>query len=81
MNHRICVASSVLALLLGTCSRAAAPGGQVVSLVPAPGSPLPINAYAVAIADVNSDHHQDLIVTAEHLRVFLGDGSGRSWAM
>jgi hypothetical protein len=38
---------------------------------------LPIVAYCIAIADANSDHHQDLIITAEHLQVYLGDGTGR----
>jgi len=69
MNQRL---FSVLTLLLAPPAAA-----QSVSLTPAPNSPLPIVAYCVAIADVNSDHHQDLIVTAEHLQVYLGDGSGK----
>ena len=64
-------------LLLGNCATAAPPPSPSVLLKPAANSPLPINAYAVAIADVNGDRHQDLIVTAEHLQIFLGDGTGK----
>src|SRR3954471_22670658 len=67
-----------LPLLLGANCTAGAPNANPpISLQPAPNSPLPINAYALAIADVNGDRHQDLIVTAEHLQIFLGDGSGK----
>jgi len=52
-------------------------GGWGVALVAAPGSPLPINAYAMAIADVNSDIIRPDRQGAEHLLIFLGDGSGR----
>jgi FG-GAP-like repeat len=69
--------SSVLAFLLTTCSSAAPPGASSVTLAPAAGSPLTMEAYAMAVADVNGDRHLDLIVTAQHLQIFLGDGSGR----
>src|SRR6476620_7106577 len=75
MNRHLCM--SVVALLLATRGGAASAAAAAVSLEPGPGSPMAVNAYAVALADVNSDHHLDLIVTAEHLQVFLGDGSGR----
>jgi hypothetical protein len=46
-------------------------------LIPAPNSPLPINANCVAIADVNGDRHQDLILTVgTHLQTHFGDGAG-----
>ena len=77
MNRHFCVLSSILALLLTTCIPAASPAVPSVSLAPAPNSPLGILAYSIAIADVNGDHHQDLITVAEHLQVFLGDGTGR----
>src|SRR4051812_16578444 len=73
LNYRHCLPL----LLLGSLAGIAPGAAPTVSLAPAPNSPLPINAYALAIADVNADHHQDLIVTAEHLQIFLGDGSGR----
>ena len=78
MTFHGCIQSAapVLVLLLTTCSTAAPPATPTISLTPAPGSPLPIVAYSVAIADVNSDHHQDLIVAAEHLQIYLGDGTG-----
>src|SRR5436190_15171681 len=75
MNRHVC--TPLFALLLVARSRAAPPAAAAVSLAPGPGSPMAVNAYAVALADVNSDQHLDLIVTAEHLQVFLGDGSGR----
>src|SRR5258707_265634 len=64
-------------LLAANCTAAAPDANPTISLKPAPNSPLAINAYALAIADVNGDKYQDPIVTAEHLQVFLGDGSGR----
>lgn len=66
-----------LVLIASLAAPAAFAAGQTVALKAAPNSPLPVNAYAVAIADVNGDRHQDLIVTAEHLQIFLGDGSGK----
>jgi len=69
--------STALGLSLITCASAAPPALPKVSLAPAAGSPLPIEAYAIAVADMNGDHHQDLIVTAQHLQIFPGDGSGR----
>jgi len=76
MNRQVRLSLPLVALILTGYGRAAAPAEPGISLTPAPGSPMAINAYAVAVADVNSDHHQDLIVTAEHLQIFLGDGSG-----
>jgi hypothetical protein len=55
------------------------PGAHVSTgaLVPAPGSPFAINANCVAIADVNGDRHQDLILTVgTHLQTHFGDGAG-----
>jgi hypothetical protein len=75
MQRRTLPASPALCLLLATFGRAAPPAASV-SLAPAANSPLAINAYCIAIADVNSDRHPDLIITAEHLQVYLGDGSG-----
>jgi hypothetical protein len=43
--------STFLAFFLITCSAAAPPASPKVSLAPAAGSPLPIEAYAIAIAD------------------------------
>jgi len=56
MNRQMCVTLPirVLAPLLLTAYSTAAPAAAI-SLTPASGSPLPIVAYSVAIADVNSD--------------------------
>src|SRR5688572_28250393 len=63
MQRRTHYVFPVLCLLLAACSRAAPPTVSV-SLTPAPNSPLPIVVYCIAIADVNSDRHQDLIITS-----------------
>src|SRR3954467_1971864 len=53
-------------------------GADEIKLIPAPNSPLPIAANSLVISDINSDHHQDLILSADkHLRVHLGNGSGK----
>src|SRR6266566_3352469 len=53
-------------------------GAVEVRLVPAANSPLAIAANCVAIVNINSDRHQDIIVTAGmHLQIYFGDGSGR----
>src|SRR5204862_7736744 len=67
----------VLPFIVGsaTCAVDAAPK---VTLVAAPGSPLPLSATCVAIADLNRDGHQDLLLTVDtHLQTCFGDGSGK----
>ena len=76
MKPYIC-AMILTPLVSGLVVVAAPPADSLVTLAPAANSPLPLNAYAVTIADVNGDRHQDLIVTAEHLQIFLGDGTGK----
>jgi len=70
MKPYIC-AMILTPLVSGLVVVAAPPADSLVTLAPAANSPLPINAYAVAIADVNGDRHQDLIVTADHLQILL----------
>ncbi len=65
-------------ILIALCLLAAPVLGAEITLSPASNSPLPIAASCVAIIDINSDGHQDIILTGDkHLRVHLGDGSGR----
>ena len=70
---------SVFLILLTAAFAPSAPGAAAkVTLVPAPGSPLPISATCVAIADFNRDGHKDLLLTVgTHLQTSFGDGSGK----
>lgn len=68
----------VLVPLVPSLWSCAAPPRVEISLAPAPNSPLPIATNFVTIMDVNSDHHQDIILTAQtHLQIHFGDGSGQ----
>src|SRR5439155_241008 len=70
---------SALLILLTAAFAPSAPGSAAkVTLVPAPGSPLPISATCVAIADFNRDGQKDLLLTVgTHLQTCFGDGSGK----
>ncbi len=70
---------SVLSVLVTVfCAPGQLAAAPKVTLVPAPGSPLPLAASCVAIADFNHDGHQDLLLTVEtRLQTYFGDGSGR----
>src|SRR5690349_25039358 len=73
---RIFGCAALMALGIG-CARPGSGAPASVTLIPAPGSPLPLNANCVAIADVNGDRHQDLILTVgTHLQTHFGDGTG-----
>jgi hypothetical protein len=66
----------LMALGIG-CARQGSAAPASVALIPALGSPLPISANCVAVADVNGDRHQDLILTVgTHLQTHFGDGAG-----
>src|SRR5436190_12771682 len=70
--------SALLILLTAAFAPSAAGSAAKVTLVPAPGSPLPVSATCVAIADFNRDGHQDLLLTVgTHLQTHFGDGSGK----
>src|SRR5256885_8318634 len=70
--------SAFLILLTAAFAPSAPSVAANVTLVHAPGSPLPINATCVAIADFNRDGHQDLLLTVgTHLQTWFGDGTGK----
>src|SRR2546422_3090566 len=67
-------------LILFTVAFAPSPPGLAANatLVPAPGSPFPISATCVAIADFNRDGHKDLLLTVgTHLQTCFGSGTGK----
>src|SRR5437016_13935175 len=70
--------SAFLILLTAAFAPSAPSVAANVTLVHAPGSPLPISATCVAIADFNRDGHQDLLLTVgTHLQTCFGDGTGK----
>ena len=78
LKNRLPVASAFLILFTVACASRLLGASQTVTLVAAPGSPLPIPANCVAIADFNRDGHQDLLLTVgTRLQTYFGDGSGK----